>query len=191
MAFQPGRGAPEPLVLNELMSLHRHPEAGVRYFSGTATYTKAIELNPALTGNNRRIFLDLGRVEVIAEVRLNGKPLATLWKRPFRLDITDAVKPGTNQLEILVTNQWPNRLIGDAQTPDVDAYTPGAGSSGFASLSGGGIQQLPDWYKSGAPKPDDGKVTFATWKHYTGESPLLEAGLIGPVRLLPVMQVTI
>lgn len=191
VVFQSGRGAPEPLVLNELMSLHRHPEAGVRYFSGTATYSKAIDVNPALTGNNRRIFLDLGRVEVIAEVRLNGKPLATLWKRPFRLDITDAVKPGTNQLEILVTNQWPNRLIGDAQTPDVDAYTPGAGSSGFASLSGGGIQQLPDWYKNGAPKPDDGKVTFATWKHYTGESPLLEAGLIGPVRLLPVMQVTI
>ncbi|OIN60735.1 glycosyl hydrolase [Arsenicibacter rosenii] len=191
VSFPPDRGAPATIGLSELIPLQKHPEPGVRYFSGTATYTHVFDLNPAMTGPNRRIYLDLGRVEVIAEVRLNGKSLSTLWKRPFRLDITDAVKPGTNQLEVLVTNQWPNRLIGDAQTPDVDAYTPGAGGSGFASLSGGAIQQLPAWYKNGAPKPDDGKVTFATWKHYTKESPLLEAGLIGPVRLLPVMQVTI
>ncbi len=191
VSFPPERGAPGQIVLNELVSLHRHPDAGVRYFSGTATYTQTFDLNPAFSGANRRIFLDLGRVEVIAEVRVNGKTVSTLWKRPYRLEITDAVKPGANQLDVLVTNQWPNRLIGDAQTPDADTYMPGAGSSGFASLSGGGIQQLPDWYKNGVPKPDDGKVTFATWQHYTKESPLLESGLIGPVRLLPVMQVTI
>jgi hypothetical protein len=80
-----------------------------------------------------------------------------------------------------VTNLWPNRLIGDEKQPDVNKFTPGAGASGFASLSNGAIQQLPEWYQQGQPKLADGRVTFTTWKHYTQDSPLLESGLIGPV----------
>ena len=183
VSFPAERGAPSQITLPELISLHRHETPGVRYFSGTATYSNRFELPVTTQGQAKRIYLDLGRVEVIAEVSLNGKNLGRLWTRPYMIDITDAVRPGTNQLDILVTNQWPNRLIGDAQQPDVDAFTAGGGASGFASLSNGAIQQLPDWYKQGKPKPADGRVTFTTWKHYDKNSPLLEAGLIGPVSI--------
>ena len=134
------------------------------------------------------MLLDLGRVEVIAELSVNGEGLGILWKRPYYADITDVVKPGINQLEIKVTNLWPNRLIGDEQIPDLDKFAPGAGSSGLDSLTGGAILQLPDWYIQGKSKPVNGRITFTTWKHYTKDSPLLESGLIGPVRLLTLVE---
>jgi len=57
--------------------------------------------------------LDLGNVRDIAEVSVNGKALGILWKAPYRIDVTGALKPGDNVLEIKVTNEWTNRLIGD------------------------------------------------------------------------------
>ncbi|HEY0676879.1 MAG TPA: hypothetical protein VGD17_01290, partial [Chitinophagaceae bacterium] len=75
------------------------------------------------------------------------------------------------------------RLIGDEHLTPQAEYTPGGGSSGQLSLSGGYIEKLPDWYAAGKPKPFTGRVAFATWQHYTKESPLLESGLIGPVVL--------
>jgi hypothetical protein len=108
----------------------------------------------------------------VAEVRINGRDLGMLWKPPFRLDITDAVHDGANQLEVLVTNQWVNRLIGDEQLPAENEYAPN-----------GAIKTLPEWYLQGKPKPPGGRTTFATWKHFTKDSPLLVSGLVGPVRL--------
>ena len=169
------------------MSLHKHPQEGVKFFSGTATYHNSFTIPAnALSkkGNeNRRMYLDLGRVEVIAEVKLNGKDLGILWKRPYLLDVTDSVKAGTNQLEVKVTNLWPNRLIGDEHLPEEYTYTPGGGATGFASLSNGAIEQLPEWYMEGKPQTSGGRVAFTTWKHYSKDSPLLESGLIGPVIL--------
>ncbi len=181
--FPPDLGAPDQITLPELVSLHTHAQEGVRYFSGTATYANTIDLPPAMLAPGKRLYLDLGRVEVLANVVVNGKDLGTLWKRPYQIDITDAVHAGTNTLEIRATNLWPNRLIGDEQLPEPDQFTPGGGASGFASLSNGAMVELPDWYKQGKPKPKNGRVTFTTWKHYTKDSPLLESGLIGPVVL--------
>jgi hypothetical protein len=93
------------------------------------------------------------------------------------------LREGINKLEVSVTNQWVNRLIGDEQLPDPDQFTPGGGSSGLESATKGGIERLPNWYTEGKPKPNDGRITFTTWKHYTKDSPLIEAGLIGPVTL--------
>jgi hypothetical protein len=182
--FPSGSGAPSAIELAELASLHLHAEAGVRYFSGTATWRKEIEIAPgSVTARDRALFLDLGQVEVIAEPSLNGQPLGVLWARPFVVDVTRALRPGTNLLEVKVTNLWPNRLIGDEQQPEEDKFRPGAGGSGFASLSGGAIEVLPEWYRRGQPKPASPRVAFATWKHYTKESPLLESGLVGPAVL--------
>ena len=181
--FPAGMGAPTQILVQQLISLHLHSDPGVKYFSGTATYKKDFTLSKGNLLQDRKWLLDLGRVEVIATVKLNGKVFSNLWLRPFRVDVTEAIREGINKLEIEVTNQWVNRLIGDEQLPDPDKFTPGAGSSGLESATKGNIEQLPEWYNNGKPKPNDGRVTFTTWKHFTKDSPLIESGLIGPVML--------
>lgn len=181
VTFPPNLGAPAEITLPRLLSLHRHAEPGVRYFSGTATYSAQFSL--ALKSVSKRQFLDLGWVEVIAEVKLNGKEIGSVWNPPYRLDITDAVRSGLNDLEIRVTNQWTNRLIGDEQLPPEYEY----GGGGFFNYNGPGmdaIQKLPDWYIQGKPKPAGKRVAFCVWRHYRKDDPLLESGLIGPVRVL-------
>ncbi len=182
VSFPPNLGAPAEVTLRQLMSLHKHSQAGVKYFSGTATYTKRFSVAASATAGGKRLYLDLGRVEVIAEVRLNGKDLGTLWKPPYRVDITDAVRSGNNDLEVRVTNLWPNRLIGDEQLPPENEYAQ-AGEDMGPWLREGAIKRMPDWYLQGKPKPPGGRITFTTWQHFTKDSPLLESGLIGPVRL--------
>jgi hypothetical protein len=70
-----------------------------------------------------RIWLDLGDVKNLAEVSVNGTSLGILWKRPFRVDVTGALKPGANQIEVKVTNLWVNRMIGDRQPDASTKYT--------------------------------------------------------------------
>ena len=67
--------------------------------------------------------LDLGNVQNIVEVVVNGRPVRTLWKVPYTVDITDYVTIGNNSLEVRVTNLWPNRLIRDAQLPEAERLT--------------------------------------------------------------------
>jgi hypothetical protein len=172
VSFPAGLGAPPEVTLPELISLHKHSEPGVKYFSGTATYSKQITLSPGAASGERRLYLDLGWVHAVAQVRLNGKDLGLLWKPPYRVDITSAARRGDNKLEVLVTNQWVNRLIGDEQLPPENEYGPD-----------GAIKVIPQWFLEGKPKPSGARVTFATWKHYSKDSPLLVSGLVGPVRL--------
>jgi len=178
IAFPPDLGAPTAITLDRLASLHRHADFGVRHFSGTASYRTRFAVPAASLGGNRRVYLDLGRVEVMARVVVNGKPLGSLWKPPYRIDVTDAVRAGDNALEVQVTNLWPNRLIGDEQFPAEYEYRVNA--FGW----NGGISALPEWYRTGQPKPPGKRVAFTTWQHYTADAPLLESGLLGPVRLL-------
>lgn len=183
--FPQGLGAPAEVTLDRLQSLHRHADAGVRHFSGTAGYTTSFTVPQGALGKGRRFWLDLGRVEVIAVVRVNGRELGTLWKPPFLIDVTDVVRAGKNRLEVAVANLWPNRLIGDEALPEENVYPVTAFSAA------GGIDKLPDWYRAGKPKPPGGRVTFSTWKHYARDSPLLESGLLGPVVLRSALNVTL
>jgi len=119
----------------------------VKYFSGTATYAKDVQAPPAWFRPGAKLFLDLGKVKEIAEVSVNGQPVGLAWRPPFRVDVTGALKPGANRIEIRITNLWANRMIGDTQPSAERQYT------------------------------------FSTFKPYKPDSPLLESGLLGPVRL--------
>jgi hypothetical protein len=113
--FQKDRGAPSEVTLNNLASFTESQEPGIKYFSGTATYTKTITAANNWIGVKDQLWLDLGDVKNIAEVKVNGKLLGVVWKRPFRVDISNALRAGDNLIEIEVTNLWVNRLIGDQQ----------------------------------------------------------------------------
>ncbi|MHB8055695.1 MAG: glycosylhydrolase-like jelly roll fold domain-containing protein, partial [Candidatus Aminicenantales bacterium] len=117
IAFQAGRGAPDKAGFEALGSWSDNADPGIKYFSGTATYAKTIQAPASWFKPGAAIWLDLGDVKNIAEVKVNGRSLGILWKAPFRVDATSALKAGANQLEIKVTNLWVNRLIGDKQ-PD-------------------------------------------------------------------------
>jgi alpha-L-rhamnosidase len=122
LSFPPGRGAPATIGIDRLESWSVSVDPGVKYFSGTATYSKVIEAPGAWLRSGVHVVLDLGEVRELAEVSLNGKSLGILWTPPFRVDVTDALRPGANRLDVKVTNLWVNRLIGDQQ-PDATPYT--------------------------------------------------------------------
>jgi hypothetical protein len=115
VTFPPNLGAPENIRLAKLESWTRNPDDGVKYFSGTATYTKTVQVPRNWLRSGTRIALDLGTVKDIAQVSINGKTAAILWKPPYRTDISNFLKAGENRLEIHITNQWTNRQIGDRQ----------------------------------------------------------------------------
>jgi len=123
VSFQSDRGAPPEITLDELSSWSENPDAGVRYFSGTATYTKTLDAPADWFEDGAEVWLDLGDVKNIAEVTVNGQPLGIVWKRPFRVDVTEVLQPGENDLEIEVTSLWVNRLVGDQQPGNRTTYT--------------------------------------------------------------------
>ena len=86
---------------------------------------KAVQAPAAWFKAGAQIWLDLGAVASIAEVAVNGTPVDVVWRPPFRVNLTGALKAGSNTLEIKVTNVWVNRLIGDQQ--------PGATRIAFAA----------------------------------------------------------
>jgi hypothetical protein len=95
----------------------------VKYFSGTGTYSKTIETPADWFKTNARLWLDLGDVKNLAEVIVNGKSLGIVWHAPYRVDVTNVIKPGSNQLTVKVVNAWVNRLIGDQQPDAKVKYT--------------------------------------------------------------------
>ena len=123
VSFDPKWGGPESVVFETLEDWTKRPEPGIRYYSGTATYRKTFDLPEGSEDSKGSIYLDLGAVKNLASVRLNGKDLGVVWTAPWRVEITDAVKPTGNRLEIDVVNLWPNRLIGDAALPPEERRT--------------------------------------------------------------------
>jgi hypothetical protein len=123
VSFDPKWGGPAKVEFAEPVSWTNRPEEGIKYYSGTATYHKSFDLPAALRNPRGRIALDLGEMKYVAQVRLNGKDLGVLWTKPFRVEISDAVKPSGNLLEIDIVNLWPNRIIGDAALPPERRFT--------------------------------------------------------------------
>jgi hypothetical protein len=173
VAFDPRWGGPEqPVSFKQLTDWSKHPDSRVHYYSGTAVYRKSFTLTDAeASGKEGRLALDLGAVEVMARVKLNGKECGIAWKPPYVIDLGGAACAGANDLEIDVVNLWINRMIGDEQLPEdcnwKDSET---------------LTEWPEWFKAGKPRPS-GRYTFTSAKHYTKDSPLAPSGLLGPVTL--------
>ena len=162
-------------TFDRLISWSDSPDESIRYFSGTAVYRKLLNLPEGFLAAGRRVILDLGLVDALAEVSVNGRELGVLWKLEKTVDVTDVLDPnGENTLEIRVTNLWPNRLIGDASLPPEPERKPD-----------GTLERWPQWLLDGKPDPG-GRQTFCMWNLWKKDDALISSGLIGPVRLVPV-----
>ena len=115
VSFQENRGAPAQVAFDHLASWSENADLGVKYFSGTGNYTKTIQAPDDWFKKDSQIWIDLGSVKNLAEVVINGKSLGIVWKTPFMVNVTEALKKGENTIEVKVTNLWVNRLIGDQQ----------------------------------------------------------------------------
>ena len=186
--FDPRWGGPGLVNFATLTDWTKRDEPGIRYYSGSAVYQKEFDWMK----RDGRLFLDLGMVKNLAGVRLNGKELGVVWKPPFRVEVTEALVSGKNQLEVRVTNLWPNRLIGDEQEPDDCVWSPeevwpGIGATPDEKVAiGRPLKEIPQWLIAGQPRPSAGRFTFVTWNFYKKDSPLLESGLLGPVQVLRI-----
>jgi hypothetical protein len=139
LSFPANWGAPASVQMPALTSWTDSADAGVKYFSGTATYTKTVQAPASWFKPGQHVWIDLGKVRDIAEVKVNGKSAGLVWAPPYRVDVTAALKPGVNKLEIAVTNEWTNRQIGDRllpadkhilSTPPAPARPGGGGGGG-------------------------------------------------------------
>jgi hypothetical protein len=163
VSFSEKWGGPKEIIFDKLTSWTESEIPGIKYYSGTASYTNTFSINEDEPAGNG-IYLDLGEMYNIAEITVNGTNLGTCWKKPFVKDISGAIVRGENTIEIKVTNLWPNRLTGDRHLPKEERYT-----ETNVSITG-------KWYGYGQ---DSEK-----------EDALRPSGLLGPVRLHPVRTVS-
>ncbi|MGC3958956.1 MAG: glycosyl hydrolase [Verrucomicrobiota bacterium] len=113
--FNTNWAGPAEVMFDSLVSWPERPEPGIKFFSGTAVYDKSFEFPDAMRRiPNAAVWLDLGNLREVAEVKVNGKSCGITWTPPFRVNITGAIQSGMNNLEVEVVNFWPNRIIGDA-----------------------------------------------------------------------------
>jgi hypothetical protein len=184
VTFAPKLDQPFEMDFPELIDFSKHDSTAVKYFAGTAIYQKQITVEAKALGGNQRMALDLGEMNDIAEVRVNGKSAGVLWYPPYATDITTLLEPGSNVLEILVTINWANRLIGDEQEPADFEWGDDRGKElGRAMLA------YPDWFVKDQPRPSQGRKTFSVWYYYRNDSPLKPAGLVGPVMLVNAVEI--
>jgi hypothetical protein len=122
VTFDPKNGGPDrPVTFAKLEDWTKRSEEGVRNYSGVAVYRTTFDL----AATSKLLELDLGDVQSIARVRVNGHEIGTLWKRPYCIDVTAAARAGKNSLEIEVVNTWLNRLLGDDQPGVAKRWTFG------------------------------------------------------------------
>jgi (4-O-methyl)-D-glucuronate---lignin esterase len=143
VTFPANLGAPQKIQIAALAPWSANADQGVKFFSGTATYAKTIQVQPNWIASGSRTMLDLGAVNDLAEVVVNGRSLATVWKPPYRVDVTGALRAGANNVQIKVTNEWTNRMIGDRGAPPerrvlapLPAGARGGGGDGQPPASG-------------------------------------------------------
>ncbi|MEX2564688.1 MAG: glycosyl hydrolase, partial [Cyclobacteriaceae bacterium] len=167
VSFNPKWGGPEEIKFEKLQDWTAHEMREIKYYSGIATYKKSFNINN-IESKNSKYYIDLGVVNDIARIKLNGKDIGVVWCAPWRIDVSSALQEGNNELEIEVANRWINRLLGDRQEPDANVRTVK-----FENGLMGGKE-----YKTG-------RYTFTTlsaMRSFKFEKPL-SSGLLGPVTI--------
>jgi hypothetical protein len=169
VAFDPKWGGPTRTEFPTLGDWTKHADDGIRHYSGTATYRKSFRWTGGVSPAGPRVWLNLGEVKNLARVSLNGRDLGIVWKPPFRVDATAALRAGENELEVRVANLWVNRLIGDEKKPaDIE-------------WQGTLPKAWPVWLTDPTQPRTSGRLTFETFPHWQADEPLLPSGLLGPV----------
>jgi hypothetical protein len=167
LAFDTLWGGPAKIEFEKLTDWSKRPEEGIKFYSGKAVYSKTFNIPESVSSAKKsNIYLNLGKVKNIASVKLNNKYLGVIWTDPWQVNISDAIRKGNNKLEITVINLWINRLIGDESEP-------------WDGIENG---KWPKWFLNGTGRPSK-RYTFTTHHYYKKGDPLVESGLIGPVRI--------
>ena len=170
-------GPSNPVTFDSLQDWTRHADPGVKYFSGTAVYSRKFDVPADILA--RPLELDLGTVNHLARVKINGRDLGVVWTAPWRVAIPQGLlNEKGNELSVEVTNVWANRLIGDEQEPDDCTWIRGPRGNGRF------LKEFPDWFLKKQPRPSKGRYGFTTWNYFTKDSALVPSGLLGPVRIL-------
>ncbi|MBP8960211.1 MAG: glycosyl hydrolase [Bacteroidales bacterium] len=172
VTFDPARGGPGEVIFDSLYDWSTSGESGIKYYSGVAEYRCTFSFpEGSFNKKKNRYFLNTGKINNIARIKVNGREAGILWTDPWELDITSFIKKKDNLLEIEVANLWINRLIGDEQEP-------------WDGIEGG---HWPAWLESGSPRPTN-RIAFTTHRFWKKDDPLVPSGLIGPVKIvnLPV-----
>ena len=170
VSFMPEYGYGEEIDFPVLSDWSKSDNEEVRYYSGSATYTNMIDIDEKVLSQSLKAELDLGKVGFSAELKVNGENVGIRWMKPYKFDISSYLKAGKNVIEVLITNEWTNRLIGDARYPEVGGYKCTD-------------SKMPEWFVGNQPMPKTEKLTFDVGQFYTFQDQLLPAGLIGPVKI--------
>lgn len=121
VTFESAFKTPSPVRMATLDNLSDNANDSIRYFSGTATYTTSVNLDRA--GRGEHMFMAFDNVGTMAKVYINGKYAGGVWTAPYRLDVTDFVKDGRNDVKVEVVNTWVNRIVGDMNLPESERET--------------------------------------------------------------------
>jgi hypothetical protein len=179
--FDAAWGGPEtPVKFDALTDWTKNDNKGIKYYSGTAVYSKSFTMPAAALKNKQPLYLDLGTVSCIAKVFVNDKEVGVVWTAPWKINIPASLLKPNNELKIEVTNVWANRLIGDEQEPEDMKWSP----SMYIYNSGQYLKEFPDWFLENKPRPSKGRYCFTTWNYFNKNSKLYPSGLLGPVRIL-------
>ncbi|WP_082126366.1 glycosyl hydrolase [Aurantiacibacter marinus] len=174
LTFDPAYGDAGTITDFALFDWSTSDDPEISHFSGKATYRNSVSLSSGDLEGDARILLNLGKVETVGSVRVNGVETGTAWTAPYMVDITNALRAGDNVIEIEVANLWVNRLIGDAGLPDTSGYVPEGREP---------ERQMVEWYSANEPPPPGPRRTWATHYFQTPDDPLIPSGLIGPVTI--------
>ena len=175
--FQGKYGLDKTFTFDNLINWKDSTNKAIQAYSGIASYRQTFTVNDDLIDDTHQVYLDLGNVSDTAQVFINGKEVGVTWIAPFKLEVSDFLQRGDNDIRVDVASSWINRMITDEAYPD---------TSGLWDDKGNMVKTMPAWYTENKPLPQGKRQTFTTYKFINKTDPLVDAGLIGPVTLSAV-----